>query len=122
MAKEDKYADEMLSDDELDDVVGGSMSQSYKDQDFFQALGFECENETYKVGELFSKFGVGHQSALFLDNEYKFQGAYSYAKHPRIAALGYVLNKMEYPGYSGEWWNLEYTENFIRNNISSNAV
>ena len=121
MAKEDKYADEKLSDDELEQVVGGSFEQRNKDAAFFRALGRECSGSDITVTNLFCEYGVKFYFNLG-DNTYKFQGAYSYACHPRHAALGYVLAKMNYPGYNGQWWDLNYTRNFIREHISNDVL
>ena len=40
MAKEDKYADEMLTDDELEQVSGGGTMQTCGDNDFLQSFGY----------------------------------------------------------------------------------
>ena len=41
MADMDKYADEMLSDDELDNVVGGTFEESLNDGAFFRDKIFD---------------------------------------------------------------------------------
>ena len=38
MAKEDKYADEMLTDEQLDNVAGGTYSQTADDSRFLNCL------------------------------------------------------------------------------------
>ena len=39
MADKDKYADEMMSDDELDGVAGGNVGQTVVDSDFLYDYG-----------------------------------------------------------------------------------
>mgnify|MGYP006873013818 CR=1 FL=1 len=122
MAEKDKLAGEVMSNEELEQVVGGDGNQCIADNRFFEALGVDVVN-LIGVEVAFGKYGIRYESNTgWDDNGYVFQGANSYAHHPRIAALGKVLAGMNYPGYSGEWWNLDYTKNFIRDHVSSDAV
>ncbi len=123
MAYKDKYAEELLSNEQLDQVVGGSnpMLDSW-DINFFKTLGMYKEGSgSPSAKELFARYGVTVEGG-FGENYYKFQGAYSYSRHPRVAALGYVLDKIKYPGYSGEWWKLDYTEQFIKDHFGKGIV
>lgn len=121
MKDEKILQDELMIDEELDQVVGGNVGQTVNDICFFRALGLHGS-----PSDLFKKYGIDYKSHNTRnddrDNEYVFQGYKDYAHHPRIAALGKVLAGMNYPGYSGEWWKLDYTKNFIRDHVSSDAV
>ena len=121
MTEEKKIASEIMSEEQLDQVAGGDVSQTVSDICFFRALGVSGNPSA-----LFKKYGIDYKDHSgpqdYSDNEYVFQGYKDYAHHPRIAALGKVLAGMNYPGYSGKWWDLDYTKNFIRDNISSDAV
>ena len=79
MAEEKKFADEMLSDEELDSVAGGTWIERDKDMDDFESLGVKIycrdigipENDkyTWDVQNLFAafeKYGV-KMEAHFLD-------------------------------------------------------
>ena len=46
MAEKDKFADEVMSDDELDGVAGGGTNQTAGDYDFLAANGFLPERNT----------------------------------------------------------------------------
>ena len=48
MSKEDKYADEIMSDDELDNVAGGSGGGTKADSRFLRAVGLMTE--TVSIG------------------------------------------------------------------------
>lgn len=122
---EDKFADEMLTDDELDGVVGGTHGELDKDRAFFSAvLGVDTYRGYETISREFAKHGVTYSFDAWGDNTYRMDGGdgNSNQKHPRLAALGLVLAKMNYPGYDGNWRNCAATENFIRTNISSDAV
>lgn len=112
---------EKLSDEQLEQVTGGSTRQTDKDRRFFNILGIRCITSDNAEGA-FGRYGVDFRPHVSADNEYIFEGANGYAHHPRIAALGYVLNKMKYNGYSGEWWNLDYTKNFLRDHFGSDVL
>ena len=116
MADKDKYADEIMSDEELDQVAGGNVGQTVNDICFFKALGVSGSPD-----DLFAKYGIDYKCHNkphdYMDNEYVFQGYKDYAHHPRVAALGKVLAGMNYPSYNGQWWDLNYTQNFIREHI-----
>ena len=68
MAKEDKYADEVMSDEELDNVAGGGTMQTTGDGDFLESHGFisggerdflfNWEEDSAKVDAGWAKAGV----------------------------------------------------------------
>ena len=70
MAKEDKFADEMLSDDELDNVTGGTYLESADDAKRFKANGVDIydtevlgvpvitHDEFVKLRDAFQQYGV----------------------------------------------------------------
>ena len=71
MAKEDKFADEIMSDEELECVSGGTFDEMRSDVDNFEELGIKVyprepimnPSETYmhtmmNLGDAFKRFGV----------------------------------------------------------------
>jgi len=121
MADEKILQEEKLSEEQLEQVAGGSTRQTDKDRRFFNLLGIQCITPGNAEGA-FGKYGVDFRPCLSADNEYIFKGANGYAHHPRHAALGYVLAKMNYPGYNGKWWDLNYTRDFIRGHFGSDVL
>ena len=64
---EDKFADEVMSDEELDNVAGGGTRQTVGDRDFLKSMGyiakagslvFDWERNAPKVDAGWSKAGV----------------------------------------------------------------
>lgn len=65
----------------------------------------------------------------FLDNRIKFSDNYGdnsykiltsdgeWTNHPHWAALGYVLKQKNYPGFNGNWTDLNYVKPFLKNNF-----
>lgn len=107
---------EKLSDEQLEQVAGGTAGESRRDVAFFRALISNFDPD--EAGRTFRKYGVDRNNWLILDNDYKMGGQ----KYPREAALGYVLMKMNYPGYNGNWGDIPYTVNFIREHLGSGIV
>ena len=79
MIKEDKFADEVLSDEELDGVAGGTRAQTYADGDELVKRGLISERDALdssKVREAIHGLGYKYKDhggmALFgaKDNEY----------------------------------------------------
>ncbi len=94
MAKEDKFADEVLSDEELDNVVGGTFEDSLDDGAFFRDQIFKSEYykgnakfivcrmagafypQTHHIASAFKDFGVQFipHEADSVGNEYFIDG------------------------------------------------
>ena len=55
MATEDKFADEMMSDDELDNVAGGEAMQMVYDSRFLNSLNGSCD----RYGDFKISFSAG---------------------------------------------------------------
>ena len=62
MAVEDKYADELLSDEELDDVAGGSCYTSADDSRFLNSLNGSCDR--YGATKMFFSGGKTYQEEV----------------------------------------------------------
>ena len=68
MADMDKYADEILSDEELDGVAGGNLDQCYCDRDFFRKIypgksfmkwnGLIDKPDAFKIRNAYKTFGI----------------------------------------------------------------
>ena len=108
---------EILSDEQLEHVVGGAWGETQCDEAFFNSLGIRCR-EIRDVKNAFAKYGVDFDDSCFGANDYRIGGQ----KYPRMAAYGWVLGAMGYPGYNGNWGDCEGTKNFIREHISKDAV
>lgn len=51
MADKDKYADEIMSDEELDNVAGGGTRQTVGDKDFLHDMGLASSDSSYPWSE-----------------------------------------------------------------------
>lgn len=71
MAEENKYANEIMSEEELDGVAGGTCAETYSDADNFESLGIKVyprepgipisDLHTWtmmNLGDAFNRFGV----------------------------------------------------------------
>ena len=68
MAKEDKFADEMLTDDELDNVAGGTRLETYRDANELYKRGLLTAEQTHcsaPVRDMLHKMGY----AGYKDND-----------------------------------------------------
>ena len=112
---DEKFANELMSDDELGQVAGGSESQSRVDRIFFRHFGYDTEKVSLKN--------------MFFDNGIKFSDNYGgndyriltsdgeFTKHPHWAALGYVLKQRNYPGFNGNRTDEAYVKPFLLSNF-----
>lgn len=70
-----------------------------------------------KVEDIFLSCGVKY-SALNGNNSYKILTADGeWVKHPRWAVLGRILQRKNYPGFNGNWTDLNYVKPFLKNNF-----
>ncbi|MBR5913284.1 MAG: hypothetical protein IKZ58_02815 [Selenomonadaceae bacterium] len=103
MATEEKIKnEEVMSEEELEQVAGGSYSQTEVDKKFFRQLGYDMTSisvrQAYEAnGVKFSGQGIG-------DNEYQIEKPGGWTDHPHWAAMAYVLAQRHYPGFDGKWW------------------
>ena len=115
---------EKLDDEQLDKVTGGNVYQSLMDERFFMSIGIKMFVDYDPKVDPFSMFGV--EVTRYGDdlNEYRIIGADGKPgkKCQRESALGYVLSKVNYPGYNGKWWDVGNTTNFILNNLGHSVV
>lgn len=72
MADEQKFADEILSDDQLDNVAGGYASQSNYDKSLFQLLGVKGGN----LVNNFANYNIAFAENKNGDNSYSLMGVH----------------------------------------------
>ena len=112
--------DELLSAEQLDTVSGGNSKQDRIDNHFFWKLGYDIDDSTECLKELFNIYGVEYTSH-WSDNDYKINGN----KYPHWAALGYVLSKHSdwgYNNFNGSWTDANYVKSFIKDNFGINNI
>ena len=112
MEDEKKYADEKLSDEQLDNVAGGSQAQYDVDVAFFQQLGYNMART--EVEDAYGDNGVKFDFNCSGDNSYRLLKSDGWTKHPHWAAMGYVLARKNYPGFDGQWWNIDSVKPFLK--------
>ena len=94
MAKEDKFADEMLNDDELDQVAGGTCYETADDSRFLNVLlrgtkYHQCDR--YGATKMF----FCHSAVVDLNNAWKSLGVELRARTGFIMKNKYKLNGKE---------------------------
>ena len=103
---------EKLSDEELEQVAGGSPSESFCDSAFFRFIGLGQAGDNK---QRFKRFGIDYEDHWINGNEYIIDGQH----YPREYALGRILEAIHYPGYdASRVYDCEYTRKFCMNNIS----
>ena len=107
MAEKDKFADEMLSDDELDNVAGGSVEQTSNDSRFLSFLlegtdYYQCMPHSekhisldllYEVADVkraWSSLGIEFKHNKNGDNTYKLNGK----EISQLEAYDHAMNKV----------------------------
>ena len=65
-----------------------------------------------KIEDAFAANGVHftYHSENVKSNDYRINGA----KHPHWAALGYILSRRNYPGFTGKWTDSKYVSSFMK--------
>ena len=102
------FLDELLTEEQLDRVAGGTFEQLETDRKFFVKLGYDMFTKTVK--DLYDAHGVDFTYNTDDNNTYKI----NYGKHPHLAAMGLVLKKRNYPGFNGNWTDLNYVKSFMK--------
>lgn len=87
MKDEKNLQDELMTDEELEQVAGGSYKQTAQDSVILHSLGFLDEEYTaedimfcqdwskeVKVYDAFKKLGIGYSVSFSADNVYSFNG------------------------------------------------
>ena len=100
--------DEILSEEQLEQVAGGTCDETLHDMNFFNALiknGINVPANLHNqvgprnLSDVFKHYGINLSEGVFTNNGYNIDGQ----KYPRMAALGWVLGAVGYPGYNGNW-------------------
>ncbi len=108
MKDEKILQEEILEDEQLEQVAGGTWAQTANDRKFFQKLSVNEKS----VGGCWSKFGFEFQSKAG-DNVYKIGDE----KFSQAGAYGKVLAEMKYPGFVGDGKDADYTKKFVKDNF-----
>ena len=108
MKDEKILAEEMLTDEQLEQVAGGTWTQTGNDRNFFKKLDVNKKS----VGECWAKFGIDFKSQAG-DNIYKI-GDKNYSQ---AEAYGLVLSKTQYPGFIGDGSDETYTKEFVKSHF-----
>ena len=89
------FKEEILTDEQLNLVVGGTYDETQLDKDFFtKVLGYNLLG--LNVHNAFKENGVmctAYTGKWGVSNDYKIKVNGEWQKHPHWAALGYVLSK-----------------------------
>jgi len=101
-------ADEVLNDEQLEQVAGGSWTQTANDKNFFKKIDVKKKS----VGECWKEFGISFESKAG-DNIYKV-GDTNYSQ---VGAYGLVLAKSNYPGFIGDGSDEDYTREFVKSHF-----
>ena len=100
--------EEILEDEQLEQVAGGSWDQTANDRKFFQKLSVTEKS----VGGCWGNFGFTFKSQAG-ENVYKI-GDQSYSQ---AGAYGKVLAETKYPGFIGDGKDEAYTKEFVKQNF-----
>ena len=109
--------DELLNDEQLDQVSGGTWDESAVDEKFFKKLGYNMNKIT--IEDAFNANGIKFTQGIG-SNGYEFfvkdpDGFNAtWVKHPHFAALGRVLERRRYPGFTGSWTDAGYVKSFLK--------
>ena len=101
-----------MSDEQLEEVAGGSVEQKKVDIAFFQQLGYNMART--EVEDAYGDNGVKFDFNCSGDNSYRLLKSDGWTKHPHWAAMGYVLARKNYPGFDGQWWNIDSVKPFLK--------
>ena len=109
------FKDEILSDEQLDLVNGGTWGETQVDKGFFVKVGYDLL--TLSIHNAFEENGV--RCSVFkgkgnFSNDYRIKINGEWCKHPHFAALGYVLAQRHYPGFNGKWTDSKYVHSFLK--------
>lgn len=101
-------AAENLSDEQLEQVAGGTWAQTTDDKNFFKQLGIDNK----VLGNAWKQFGIDFTSRAG-ENYYKTDGV----NNSQTAAYGMVLQQLKYPGYVFDPSDTESTKDFVKANF-----
>lgn len=104
MANEIKK-EEMLTEEQLEGVAGGTWTQTANDRKFFTALKVSAKS----VGDCWKKYGIDFASKAGA-NDYKTGDT----NNSQVKAYGIVLQKLGYEGYTFSPDDAENTKAFVK--------
>ena len=108
---------ELLSDEQLNLVAGGTAAETKVDSAFLRKLGFPT-GSTDEVRDVYNYYGVQFRGHNADDNEYKVNGN----KVSHLAAMGYVLKRGSYTRFNSSRWNDDdYVKSFLEYHFEINV-
>lgn len=109
------FMDELLTDEQLALVSGGTDDETDTDEIFFRKLGYRAY--VNDVEEMFALNGVKYVYNLHNHttgkNSYSIKINGEWCQHPHFAVLGYILKQRNYPGFNGNWTDRNYVKGFL---------
>ena len=112
------FKNEMMSNEQLEQVAGGSNSQTEVDRVFLKKLGFPTGGKD-GVRDVYNYYGVQFRGYTSDDNEYKVNGN----KVSQVAAMGYVLKRGSYTRFdSSRWADEDYVKSFLEYHFKINVA
>lgn len=105
---------ELLSDEQLALVAGGSIEEFQDDRVFLRSLGYDLDRQ--RITDIYAENGVMYKGS-FDNNEYRIKINGEWCKHPHWAAMGYVLARMNFIGFNGKWTDSKYVHSFLKDNF-----
>ena len=112
--------DEMLSEEQLGLVAGGTAAENRVDVAFFHRLGYDMTRTG--IAAAYIENGVNYFGNSNSSNYYSLKVKGEWCKHPHFAALGYVLAQRHYPGFNGSWTNSYYVKAFLKDYFGINNI
>ncbi|MBR6014285.1 MAG: hypothetical protein IK062_10995 [Selenomonadaceae bacterium] len=121
MKDEKILQDEILTDEELDKVAGGTQSEIDVDMAFFRKLGYNVQSVDDLYSLWYTKGFIYYTPSSSEANQYHYSWSQidigvSYYSHE--SALGRVLAGAQYPGFDyKKTHDKSYVRNFIKTNM-----
>ena len=115
----DIFKDEILNDEQLDQVSGGTYREHRIDKEFFLTLGYrDAAGASYStIKDMYLANGIRYENDGKFSNTYKILTADGWCAHPQWAVLGYILAQRHYPGFNGKWTDHDYVAGFLRKEL-----
>lgn len=108
--------DELLTEEQLNEVSGGTNREDRIDRRFFFHLGYRDAREagSSAIENMFLAEGIKYDDGGDYSNTYKILTADGWCAHPQWAALGYILAQRRYPGFNGNWTDKACVTGFLK--------
>lgn len=109
------FMDEILTEEQLDVVSGGIFLENRVDNAFLTKFGYKMNKIDLET--IFRVNGVKFTYNVHGKNDYliKEEGGWTQVTH--YEALGYILNRYDYPGFTGAWNDEDNVKSFLKTNF-----